>query len=63
MTLDELMIGTYDSIATVAPSDPVLKALEIFVTKRISALPVVDDDGMLTHAIRWLHVLLRVGAA
>ena len=43
LTLGELMIGTYDNIATVAPGDPVLKALEIFVSKRISALPVVDD--------------------
>eukprot|EP00045_Choanoeca_perplexa_P015490 m.195759 g.195759 ORF g.195759 m.195759 type:complete len:477 (+) comp17006_c2_seq3:870-2300(+) len=46
-TLDQLMIGTYDNIATVAPDDPVLKALEIFVSKRISALPVVDPTGVV----------------
>ncbi|XP_078703157.1 5'-AMP-activated protein kinase subunit gamma-1-like isoform X23 [Branchiostoma floridae x Branchiostoma belcheri] len=44
-TLEELGIGTYSNIAT-APADiPLIQALHIFVQRRVSALPVVDDNG------------------
>ncbi|CAL1265511.1 unnamed protein product [Larinioides sclopetarius] len=44
-TLGELKIGTYDKIATVKTSTPVISALNEFVDRRVSALPVVDDSG------------------
>ncbi|KAM3933632.1 5'-AMP-activated protein kinase subunit gamma-1 [Leptodactylus fuscus] len=44
-TLRELKIGTYDNIAMVHPNTPVYVALGIFVQRRVSALPVVDDSG------------------
>ncbi|KAG9491447.1 hypothetical protein GDO78_000116 [Eleutherodactylus coqui] len=44
-TLRELKIGTYDDIAMVHPNTPVYVALGIFVQRRVSALPVVDDSG------------------
>ncbi|XP_056418200.1 5'-AMP-activated protein kinase subunit gamma-1 isoform X2 [Hyla sarda] len=44
-TLRELKIGTYDNIAMVQPNTPVYVALGIFVQRRVSALPVVDDSG------------------
>ncbi|GIY06539.1 5'-AMP-activated protein kinase subunit gamma-2 [Caerostris darwini] len=44
-TLGELKIGTYDKIATVKTSTPVISALNEFVDRRVSALPVVDDHG------------------
>ncbi|KAJ7322146.1 hypothetical protein JRQ81_018433 [Phrynocephalus forsythii] len=43
--LDELGIGTYDNIAYIHPDTPIIKALNIFVDRRISALPVVDESG------------------
>ncbi|CAI5789099.1 Uncharacterized protein PODLI_1B040980 [Podarcis lilfordi] len=43
--LDELGIGTYDNIAFIHPDTPIIKALNIFVDRRISALPVVDESG------------------
>uniref|UniRef100_A0A2K5R7G9 Protein kinase AMP-activated non-catalytic subunit gamma 2 n=1 Tax=Cebus imitator TaxID=2715852 RepID=A0A2K5R7G9_CEBIM len=44
--LDELGIGTYHNIAFIHPDTPIIKALNIFVERRISALPVVDESGL-----------------
>uniref|UniRef100_A0A8B9GQG1 5'-AMP-activated protein kinase subunit gamma-1 n=1 Tax=Astyanax mexicanus TaxID=7994 RepID=A0A8B9GQG1_ASTMX len=45
LTLGELGIGTYSNIAFIHPDTPIIKALSIFVEKRVSALPVVDING------------------
>ncbi|XP_029102261.1 5'-AMP-activated protein kinase subunit gamma-2-like isoform X2 [Scleropages formosus] len=44
-TLEELGIGTYHDIAFIHPNTPIIKALSIFVERRVSALPVVDESG------------------
>ncbi|XP_075877552.1 5'-AMP-activated protein kinase subunit gamma-1-like isoform X2 [Nelusetta ayraudi] len=44
-TLGELGIGTYHDIAYIRPNTPIIKALNIFVERRVSALPVVDESG------------------
>ncbi|XP_059201062.1 5'-AMP-activated protein kinase subunit gamma-1-like isoform X1 [Centropristis striata] len=44
-TLGELGIGTYHDIAFIHPNTPIIKALNIFVERRVSALPVVDESG------------------
>ncbi|XP_078280710.1 5'-AMP-activated protein kinase subunit gamma-1 isoform X3 [Rhinoraja longicauda] len=44
-TLEELGIGTYLNIAFIHPNTPIIKALSIFVDRRVSALPVVDESG------------------
>jgi len=46
-TLEELSIGTYSNIAFIHPDTPIIKALSIFVERRVSALPVVDESGMI----------------
>lgn len=46
-TLEELSIGTYCNIAFIHPDTPIIKALSIFVERRVSALPVVDESGMM----------------
>ncbi|XP_053484511.1 5'-AMP-activated protein kinase subunit gamma-1 isoform X1 [Ictalurus furcatus] len=43
--LSELGIGTYDNIAFIQPDTPIIKALSVFVDRRVSALPVVDNTG------------------
>ena len=45
-TLEELGIGTFQNIAVVRADTPLYTALGIFVEQRVSALPVVDDNGM-----------------
>lgn len=48
-TLGELGIGTYHDIAFIHPDTPIIKALNIFVERRVSALPVVDESGKITN--------------
>ncbi|XP_054449411.1 5'-AMP-activated protein kinase subunit gamma-2 isoform X1 [Pteronotus mesoamericanus] len=43
--LDALGIGTYHNIAFIHPDTPIIKALSVFVERRVSALPVVDESG------------------
>ena len=45
---------------TVRPSDLAVDALHVMETHKISALPVVDDDGVLVGALN-MHDLLRAG--
>lgn len=44
-SIAELGIGSYDNIAVAQKNTPLIEALNIFVSKRISALPVVDENG------------------
>ncbi|XP_066467715.1 5'-AMP-activated protein kinase subunit gamma-3 [Tiliqua scincoides] len=44
-TILELGIGTFRDIAMVLESAPVYTALEIFVDRRVSALPVINERG------------------
>lgn len=43
----ELNIGTYEGIEVAYNETPIIDALNKFVTKRISALPIVDNEGRL----------------
>ncbi|KAB0343090.1 hypothetical protein FD754_020016, partial [Muntiacus muntjak] len=43
--LEALGIGTYHNIAFIHPDTPIIKALNVFVERRVSALPVVDESG------------------
>ncbi|XP_055727895.1 5'-AMP-activated protein kinase subunit gamma-3b isoform X3 [Salvelinus fontinalis] len=43
--IEEVDIGTFKKIATVRETDTVYDALAIFVERRVSALPVVNEEG------------------
>lgn len=43
--INEVSIGTFKQIATVQESASVYDALTIFVERRVSALPVVNEQG------------------
>ncbi len=43
--IGEVAIGTFKQIATVQESASVFDALTTFVERRVSALPVVDEQG------------------
>lgn len=49
--IGEVAIGTFRQIATVQESASVHDALMIFVERRVSALPVVNEEGTTTHSI------------
>ncbi|KFV58601.1 5'-AMP-activated protein kinase subunit gamma-3, partial [Tyto alba] len=42
-TVQELCVGTFRDVAVVPETAPVYTALEIFVDRRVSALPVIND--------------------
>lgn len=44
-TVQELCVGTFRDVAVVPETAPVYTALEIFVDRRVSALPVINDAG------------------
>ncbi|KAB7499098.1 5'-AMP-activated protein kinase subunit gamma-2 [Armadillidium nasatum] len=46
-SLRELNIGTYNNIETARGDTLIIEALNKFVERRISALPIVDDEGKL----------------
>ena len=48
-TIREVGIGTFQNVATVLQTATVYDALSVFVERRVSALPVVDEQGTPTH--------------
>jgi arabinose-5-phosphate isomerase len=48
--------------STVVPETLAAEALRVMETRRINALPVVDDGGILCGALN-MHDLLRAGVA
>lgn len=46
-TLKELGIGTYQNVAMISPETPLITAFHLFAEKRVSALPVVDNRGVV----------------
>ncbi|XP_054441625.1 5'-AMP-activated protein kinase subunit gamma-3 isoform X2 [Pteronotus mesoamericanus] len=46
-TIQDLGIGTFRDLAVVLETAPVLTALDIFVDRHVSALPVVNEDGQV----------------
>jgi 5'-AMP-activated protein kinase regulatory gamma subunit len=57
-TIAELNIGTYDNIRTIRKSTPIYEALNMFVSTRVSALPVVDDEQKLVNIYSKFDVIV-----
>jgi 5'-AMP-activated protein kinase regulatory gamma subunit len=53
-------IGTYSNIETAYHTTPIIEALHKFVDKRISALPIVDQDGKLIDIYAKFDVIVRM---
>lgn len=53
--ISEVGIGTFKQIATVQEFATVYDALTIFVERRVSALPVVNEQGSVT--FHWYLVI------
>lgn len=43
--IEEVEIGTFKSIATIKVTETVYDALSVFVERRVSALPVINEQG------------------
>ena len=57
-TIEELQIGTYDHIATTELKTPLIEAINVFVEKRISALPVVDENNKVVNIYAKFDVIV-----
>lgn len=44
--IEEVEIGTFKSIATISVTETVYDALSVFVERRVSALPVINEQGI-----------------
>jgi 5'-AMP-activated protein kinase regulatory gamma subunit len=58
-TIGELNIGTYDNIRTIQKHTPIYEALNIFVSTRVSALPVVDEEKRIVNIYSKFDVIVR----
>lgn len=59
-SLKELNIGTYDKIAVIKHSTPLIEALNIMVERRVSALPVVDEKNKVTDIYSKFDVIVSL---
>ncbi|XP_057191794.1 5'-AMP-activated protein kinase subunit gamma-3b isoform X3 [Triplophysa rosa] len=57
--IEEVEIGTFKSIATVRETETVYDALSIFVERRVSALPVVNEQGKVVALYSRFDVIVR----
>lgn len=61
-TVGELNLGTYTNIETATQDTLIIEALDKFVEHRISALPIVDEDGKLKDIYAKFDVIVRTYA-
>jgi len=60
-TPKELGIGTWSNIETVTSDTLLIDALHKFVTKRVSALPVLNDSGEVVDIYAKFDVIVSYG--
>ena len=56
----DLGIGTYEDICTATYETPIIEALNKFVGKRVSALPIVDNEGKLLDIYAKFDVIVSI---
>lgn len=59
-TLRDLRIGTYDNIETANEDTTIITALHKFVERRVSALPLVNDEGHLVDIYAKFDVIVSL---
>ncbi|KAI9208802.1 uncharacterized protein BJ171DRAFT_487365 [Polychytrium aggregatum] len=58
MSIRETGIGTYDNVATATPETPIIDIIKIFIDKKVSAVPIVDNDGKVLDVYEKYDVLM-----
>ncbi|KND00647.1 AMP-activated serine/threonine-protein kinase regulatory subunit SNF4 [Spizellomyces punctatus DAOM BR117] len=64
VTLKDLGIGTFENLATATATTPLITVLNLFIERKISAVPIVDDEGNVLDVYEKYDVLMlaREGA-
>ncbi|KAG0057462.1 AMP-activated serine/threonine-protein kinase regulatory subunit [Gryganskiella cystojenkinii] len=60
--LSELKIGIYTDLATADLSTPVMAVIDMFVKRRISSVPIVDENGVVLNVFETVDVMTLVKA-
>ncbi|KAI1306543.1 AMP-activated serine/threonine-protein kinase regulatory subunit [Mortierella claussenii] len=60
--LSELKIGIYTDLAVANLSSPVMSVIDMFVKRRISSVPIVDEDGVVLNVFETVDVMTLVKA-
>lgn len=58
--LSELHIGVYENISTCSMTTPVIDVIHILASKRVSSVPILDDEGKLVNAYEAVDVLTLI---
>lgn len=59
-SLREVRIGTYDNIETASEDTSLILALKKFVERRVSALPIIDNEGKLVDIYAKFDVIVSI---
>ena len=54
----DLKVGSFNNIRTIKTTTPITEALNIFVSTRVSALPVVDENDRLVNIYSKFDVIV-----
>ncbi|KAI9356749.1 hypothetical protein DFJ73DRAFT_221009 [Zopfochytrium polystomum] len=54
----DIPLGVYGKLETASPDTPLVHILNLFVTRRISAVPIVDDQGVVLDVYEKYDVLM-----
>ncbi|KAF9428968.1 AMP-activated serine/threonine-protein kinase regulatory subunit [Podila epigama] len=60
--LSELKIGIYSDLAVADLSTPVMSVIDMFVKRRISSVPIIDEDGVVLNVFETVDVMTLVKA-
>ncbi|KAG0376395.1 AMP-activated serine/threonine-protein kinase regulatory subunit [Mortierella sp. AD032] len=60
--LSELKIGIYTDLAVADLSTPVIDVIDMFVKRKISSVPIVDEDGVVLNVYETVDVLTLIKA-
>ncbi|ORY94606.1 hypothetical protein BCR43DRAFT_525787 [Syncephalastrum racemosum] len=55
--LSELKIGTYENIATASMDTPVIQLINMFVDRKISAVPIINEDNVVLNVYETIDVM------
>ncbi|OAQ32147.1 CBS-domain-containing protein [Linnemannia elongata AG-77] len=60
--LSELKIGIYTDLAVADLSTPVIEVIDMFVKRKISSVPIVDEEGVVLNVYETVDVMTLVKA-
>lgn len=60
--LGELLLGTYNNIATASMDTPVIDVIHILVERSISSVPILNSEGMSPHGLPFCPKPIRINA-